>query len=85
MTHRLQAIARQRSIRSMALLPVVVAAALVAGCGDKSASGEGKATQAAARVDGSEITVHQINQVLSRQPGLKPSRPKPPATRCSKA
>ena len=74
MTHRLQAIARQRSIRSMALLPVVVAAALVAGCGDKSASGEGKATQAAARVDGSEITVHQINQVLSRQPGLKPEQ-----------
>ena len=74
MTHRLQAIARQRTIRSMALLPVVVAATLVAGCGDKSASGEGKATQAAARVDGSEITVHQINQVLSRQPGLKPEQ-----------
>jgi EpsD family peptidyl-prolyl cis-trans isomerase len=74
MTHCLQAIARQRTIRSMALLPVVVAAALVAGCGDKSASGEGKATQAAARVDGSEITVHQINQVLERQQGLKPEQ-----------
>jgi len=74
MTHRLQAIARQRSIRSMALLPVVVAAALVAGCGDKSPSAGGKATQAAARVDGSEITVHQINQVLERQQGLKPEQ-----------
>ncbi|TXI98709.1 MAG: peptidyl-prolyl cis-trans isomerase, EpsD family [Aquabacterium sp.] len=74
MTHRLQAIARQRTIRSMALLPVVVAAALVAGCGDKSPSGEGKATQAAARVDGREITVHQINQVLERQQGLKPEQ-----------
>lgn len=74
MTHRLQAIARQRTIRSMALLPIVVAAALVAGCGDKSPSGEGKATQAAARVDGSEITVHQINQLLSRQQGLKPEQ-----------
>jgi EpsD family peptidyl-prolyl cis-trans isomerase len=57
----------------MALLPVVVAAALAAGCGDKSSS-EGKATQAAARVDGSEITVHQINQVLERQQGLKPEQ-----------
>ncbi len=74
MTHRLQAIARQRSIRTMALLPVVVAAVLVAGCGDKSKSGDSKATQSAARVDGSEITVHQINQVLERQPGLKPEQ-----------
>lgn len=74
MTHRLQAIARQRTIRTMALLPVVVAAALAAGCGDKSKSAEGKATQAAARVDGSEITVHQINQVLERQQGLKPEQ-----------
>ncbi|MFY9809940.1 EpsD family peptidyl-prolyl cis-trans isomerase [Aquabacterium sp.] len=74
MTIRLQATARQRTLRSMALLPVVVAAALVAGCGDKSPSGEGKATQAAARVDGSEITVHQINQVLERQQGLKPEQ-----------
>lgn len=73
MTIRLQAFARQRSIRSMALLPVVVAAALVAGCGDKSGS-EGKATQSAARVDGTEITVHQINQMLARQQGLKPEQ-----------
>ena len=73
MTIRLQATARQRTLRSMALLPVVVAAALAAGCGDKSSS-EGKATQAAARVDGREITVHQINQVLERQQGLKPEQ-----------
>lgn len=74
MTIRLQAIARPRSIRTLALLPVVVAAALVAGCGDKSSSGEGKATQTAARVDGNEITVHQINQILERQQGLKPEQ-----------
>lgn len=73
MTIRLQATARQRTLRSMALLPVVVAAALATGCGDKSSS-EGKATQAAARVDGSEITVHQINQILERQQGLKPEQ-----------
>jgi len=73
MQTRLQALARQRSIRLMALLPVVVAATLVAGCGDKSKS-EGKASQAAARVNGDEITVHQINQLLERQQGLKPEQ-----------
>jgi len=73
MQTRLQAIARQRSIRLMALLPVVVAATLAAGCGDKSSS-EGKASQAAARVNGDEITVHQINQLLERQQGLKPEQ-----------
>lgn len=73
MSTRLQALARQRSLRLMALLPVVVAASLVAGCGDKSKS-EGKASQAAARVNGEEITVHQINQVLERQQGLKPEQ-----------
>ncbi|MGC4062989.1 MAG: EpsD family peptidyl-prolyl cis-trans isomerase [Aquabacterium sp.] len=72
MQTRLQAIARQRSIRLMALLPVVVAATLAAGCGDKSK--EAKASQAAARVNGDEITVHQINQMLERQPGLKPEQ-----------
>jgi len=73
MQTRLQAIARQRSIRLMALLPVVVAATLAAGCGDKSSSA-GKASQAAARVNGDEITVHQINQLLERQQGLKPEQ-----------
>lgn len=73
MQTRLQAIARQRSIRLMVLLPVVVAATLAAGCGDKSKS-EGKASQAAARVNGDEITVHQINQMLERQQGLKPEQ-----------
>ena len=57
----------------MAVLPVVVAAALVAGCGDKGKS-EGKASQAAARVNGEEITVHQINLLLERQNGLKPEQ-----------
>ena len=72
MQTRLQAIARQRSIRLMVLLPVVVAASLAAGC---SKSGhESKASQAAARVNGDEITVHQINQLLERQQGLKPEQ-----------
>lgn len=74
MQTRLQAITRQRSIRMMALMPVVIASALViAGCGDKSKT-EGKASQAAARVNGEEITVHQINQLLESRPGLKPEQ-----------
>lgn len=73
MQHRLHAPAQPRAIRMMALLPVVLAAALAAGCGDKSSS-EGKATQSAARVNDAEITVHQINQVLERQQGLRPEQ-----------
>ncbi len=73
MQTRSQVPARQRTIRLAALLPVVAAVALMAGCGDKGKS-EGKASQAAARVNGDEITVHQINQVLERQQGLKPDQ-----------
>lgn len=73
MHQRLQALAQPRALRLLALLPVVVAAALAAGCGDKSKP-EGKASQAAARVNGAEITVHQINQVLERQQGLRPEQ-----------
>ena len=73
MQHRLHAPAQSRAIRMMALLPVVLAAALAAGCGDKESS-EGKATQSAARVNDAEITVHQINQILERQQGLRPEQ-----------
>jgi len=73
MQTRLQAITRHPSVRMMAVLPVVVAAALVTGCGDKGKS-EAKASQAAARVNDEEITVHQINLLLERQNGLKPEQ-----------
>lgn len=72
MTTRLPALPRQSSARMMALLPIAVAAALLAGCGDKKA--ETKASQSAARVNGEEITVHQINMLLERQNGLKPEQ-----------
>jgi len=73
MQHRLHASAQPRTIRMMALLPIVLAAVLATGCGDKESS-EGKATQAAARVNDAEITVHQINQRLERQQGLRPEQ-----------
>lgn len=55
------------SLRCPAAL--VIAAFALAGCGqDKTAP----ATQVAAKVNKEEISVHQINFVLQRQPGLKP-------------
>lgn len=49
---------------------VVAAAVLLAAC-----TGHKKdATQSAARVDGTEITVHQINYRLQRERGLKPEQ-----------
>lgn len=52
--------------------PVLTAAgvatlAVAAGCGDKPPS----ATQVAARVNKQELSVHQINFVLARQPGIR--------------
>jgi EpsD family peptidyl-prolyl cis-trans isomerase len=59
------------TMRHAALTAVAVAAALLlAACtGHKK-----EATQAAARVDGAEITVHQINYRLQRERGLRPEQ-----------
>ena len=54
------------------VLPLLIAA-LVAGCGDKNdeaASEEKAPTQVAAKVNGTELTVHQVNNALQRIPNL---------------
>jgi EpsD family peptidyl-prolyl cis-trans isomerase len=50
------------------LLAGLAAALALAGCGspDDTAAGGGAPTQVAAQVGGSEISIHQINQVLAR-------------------
>ncbi|MEO8296703.1 MAG: EpsD family peptidyl-prolyl cis-trans isomerase [Burkholderiales bacterium] len=58
--------------RTALVLTLVAGAALLAACGDKKAG----ATQVAAKVNKEEISVHQINFVLQRQPGLKPEQAK---------
>ncbi|MEO8079025.1 MAG: EpsD family peptidyl-prolyl cis-trans isomerase [Caldimonas sp.] len=60
------------SHRWAALAIVAGAVVLVAGCGDKNK--EKTATQTAAKVNKEEITVHQINFVLSQQRGLPPAQ-----------
>lgn len=57
--------------RTSLLLSLVAAAALLTACGGDKGD---KASQTAAKVNKEEITVHQINFVLQRQPGLKPEQ-----------
>lgn len=63
-----------RSINRLTLVAAAVAtSAFLAACsGDDK--GPAAATQAAARVNDNEVTVHQINTVLERQPGLTPEQ-----------
>ena len=50
---------------------LVTSAALLSACGDKK---EKPATQAAAKVNREEITVHQINAILQQQRGVTPEQ-----------
>jgi len=54
-------------------LPLLIAASLTAGCGDKNneaTTAEKTVTQVAAKVNGTELTVHQVNHALQRVPNL---------------
>jgi EpsD family peptidyl-prolyl cis-trans isomerase len=68
-------IAVRRFVPGRATVVMVAAAAalLVAGCGDKKDKDK-PASQSAAKVNKEEITVHQINFVLSQQRGLPPEQ-----------
>jgi EpsD family peptidyl-prolyl cis-trans isomerase len=59
--------------RVTALTFAAAAALMLAGCGDKKDKDK-PASQSAAKVNKEEITVHQINFVLSQQRGLPPGQ-----------
>ncbi|MGO9445301.1 MAG: EpsD family peptidyl-prolyl cis-trans isomerase [Thiobacillaceae bacterium] len=51
----------------VAAVSIIAFSLVMQGCGEKKATGEsGKDTQVAARVNGNEITVHQINAAVQR-------------------
>ena len=66
------------SARLSATLTLLLAVALIAGCGKKDdaqkkdVAKDKAATQVAAKVNTEEITVHQVNNVLARNPKIPP-------------
>lgn len=60
-------------------LALLVAATLLNGCGDKNeeAAADKPASQVAAKVNGTELTVHQVNYALQRIPNLDKDQAKP--------
>jgi EpsD family peptidyl-prolyl cis-trans isomerase len=71
MRTREQGIQARQATPAVAIIAAVLAAALLTACGGGSGA---KASQTAAKVNKEEITVHQINFVLQRQPNVKPEQ-----------
>lgn len=63
-----------RSFAKTLCLPLLMAA-LVSGCGDKKDAAAG-GEQAAAKVNGTELTIGQVNYALQRMPNLDPEQAK---------
>lgn len=55
-------------VESNKLLVLVAIVLSTAGCGDSKQAGDPPASQVAAKVNGAELTVHQVNYALQRQP-----------------
>ncbi len=69
---RIPLLSRSLASRSLVLaMSAAIAAALLAGCGDRK---DKPATQTAARVNREEITVHQINFLLQQQRAIPPAQ-----------
>lgn len=65
----------RKSLSRPVVLSVLIGLAL-AGCGGSKDGEKEKSTQVAAKVNGQEITVHQVNAVLTKAPNMKPEQAK---------
>lgn len=64
-------VVKPRASRGVIAMMLVASVALLSACGDQK---DKPATQAAAKVNREEITVHQINAVLQQQRGVTPEQ-----------
>ena len=66
-----QVVKQMKTIKRRLAVPIMIVLALTAGC-NRGGETSKPATQVAAKVNSTEITVSQINNVLSRMPNVAP-------------